>query len=100
MTSKFENTTMQEVFNISDVLIGYRVYANDGYKLHASCYDEPIIDEETGEETGEVILGYTDGYIQLSKAYDFETNPLDIFAVLESETDKKIEPEEKQNESI
>jgi hypothetical protein len=90
-TPIFENTTMQASYNSSNELIGYRVSPCEGYVLHTSSYDEPVIDKETGEETGEVILGYIDSYVMLTHNYDFETNPLNIYAVLKSETDKPIE---------
>lgn len=85
ITSVFENTTMYEVYNSNNVLTGYRVYPNEGYVLHTAGYDEHIYDEETGEETGEIIPGYVDSFIVLNRMYNFETNPLEIYAVLKSE---------------
>lgn len=85
VTPYFENTTMQASYNSSNVLIGYCVYPCEGYVLHSASYDEPVIDEETGLETGEVILGYIDSYVGLNRMYNFETNPLNIYAVLRSE---------------
>ena len=85
VTPYFENTTMQASYNSSNVLIGYRVNPCEGYVLHSTSFDEPVIDEETGEETGEVILGFIDSYVGLTRNYNFETNPLEIYAVLKSE---------------
>ena len=82
VTPIFENTTMQESYNSSNQLIGYCVYPCEGYVLHTSSYDEPVIDEETGEETGEIIPGYIDSYVMLTRNYNFETNPLNIYAIL------------------
>lgn len=101
VTPIFENTTMQASYNSSNELIGYCVYPCEGYVLHTSSYDERVIDEETGLETGKIILGYIDSYVMLTRNYDFEANPLNIYAVLESETDKPIEIiEPSEGESI
>ena len=89
VTPYFENTTMQESYNSSNKLIGYCIYPCEGYVLHTSSYDEPVIDEETGKETGEIILGYIDSYVMLTRNYDFEANPLNIYAVLESEANER-----------
>lgn len=85
VTPVFENTTMKASYSNSNVLIGYFVYPCEGYVLHSSSYDEPIIDEETGLETGEVMLGYIDSSVGLTRNYNFETNPLNIYAVLRNE---------------
>jgi hypothetical protein len=85
VTPVFENTTMQASYNSSNVLIGYRVSPCEGYVLHSSSFDDPVIDEETGLETGEVILGYIDSFVGLTRNYNFETNPLNIYAVLKTE---------------
>lgn len=85
VTPVFENTTMQEYYNSANVLRGYRIYPCEGYVLHTNSYDTPVIDEETMEETGEILLGYTRGDIMVGYNYNFETNPFEIYAVLESE---------------
>ena len=60
---KFDNTTAKASYN-GDELIAYRIYPNEGYLLHTTSYDEPILDDE-GNETGEVKKGYTEGFISL-----------------------------------
>ena len=85
VTPVFENTTMQASYSNSNVLIGYFVYPCEGYVLHSSSFDDPVIDDETGLETGEVILGYIDSFVGVTRNYDFQANPLNIYAVLESE---------------
>ena len=82
----YENTTMKASY-IGDELIAYRIYPNEGYLLHTTSYDEPILDEE-GNETGEVKKGYTEGFISLHYTYDFEANPFDVYAVLKSEVEE------------
>jgi hypothetical protein len=80
----FENTTMQAYYNSANVLTAYRISPCDGYVLHEISLDTPVYDEETGEETGEIILGYTTATISAGYNYDFEANPRQIYAVLES----------------
>lgn len=85
VTPVFENTTMKASYNdMTNALIGYYVYPCEGYVLHSTTLDDPVYDEETGEETGEVILGYRDSFVALTRNYNFETNPLEIYAVLKS----------------
>lgn len=66
----------------------YRITPNDGYLLHTKFYDVPVINDETMEETGEIIKGYTDSYIVISSDYDFAENPYDIYAVAITPTTK------------
>lgn len=81
-----ENTTMVKRLNDNTgALIAYRITPCEGYVLHTNNYDEPVFDEETGMETGEVIVGYTRGTISVGYNYNFETNPFNIYAILESE---------------
>lgn len=76
-TMLIENTKAE----YCDVDKAYRITPDDGYVLHTKFYDVPVIDEETMEETGEIIKGYTDSYIVISSDYNFEANPYDIYAV-------------------
>lgn len=64
-----------------DIDKAYRITPNDGHLLHTKFYDHPVLNEETMEETGETIKGYTDSYIVISSDYDFTANPFDIYAV-------------------
>lgn len=58
------------------------IKAKDGYKLHDINRDEIVIDEN-GNETGEIIKGYTKGIVTVFPDYDFEENPRKIYAVKE-----------------
>ena len=78
----FENTNTCGCFDDNDELIAYHITPNDDYVLHTKFYDMPVINEETLEETGEVIKGYTDSYIVIRSNYDFEKNPFDIYTIL------------------
>lgn len=78
-----ENTTMQRVLN-NGVFNCYYITPNSGYVLHDKTYDQPAFDEETGEETGEVILGYRTSTASCPANYNFTTNPREFFAVLAS----------------
>lgn len=77
----FENTNTCGCFDDNDELIAYHITPDGGYVIHTKFYDTPVIDEETLEETGEVIKGYTDSYIVIRSNYDFKENPFDIYAV-------------------
>lgn len=84
VTPYFENTTMQAYYNNDGMLLSYRIHAADGYVIHDKETDAPILDPDTLEETGEIMLGYC---YQLSVGfnYDFEANPREIYAVPENE---------------
>ena len=62
-------------------ITSYRIRPIDGYKLHEITLDEPIIDEQTHKETGEIKLGFTAAYVTASGSYDFEKNERQIYAV-------------------
>lgn len=62
-------------------ITSYRIRPIDGYKLHEITLDEPVINEETHEETGEKKLGFTKAYVTASGSYDFEKNKRQIYAV-------------------
>ncbi len=81
----FNNTTTKASYN-GEELMAYRIYPNEGYLLHTSNYDEPVLDED-GNETGEIKIGYTESFISLNKNYDFENNPFDVYVIHESEVD-------------
>lgn len=81
-----ENTTMvKRVNDETGALMSYRITPLEGYVLHGNSLDEVVYNEETGEETGEVIVGYTRGSITVGYNYNFEINPFNIYAILESE---------------
>lgn len=81
-----ENTTMQKRF-IDGVFKQYTIKANEGYILHDNTLDTPVYDEETYEETGEIILGFRPSTYTATCAanYDFATNPRGFYAIPESE---------------
>lgn len=84
ITPVFENTTMKAYY-FNNTLTSYRITPCEGYVLHTNNYDDNVMNEETGEFTDEVIAGYTRATISVGYNYNFETNPFNIYAVLESE---------------
>ena len=83
VTPIYENTTMQAYYNSENVLKSYYISPIEGYVLHVNSYDTEVIDEETGEPTGEIILGYIPypAFTSVWHTYDFVTNPFNIYAV-------------------
>lgn len=83
VTPVYENTTMNAYYNSSNVLRSYFIAPIEGYVLHSSSYDTEVIDEETGEPTGEILLGYIPypASITVGYNYDFVANPKQIYAV-------------------
>lgn len=79
-TTLVENTITEGCYNENE-LIAYRITPLDGYVIHTKFYDTPVIDEITGEETGEIIKGYSYSDIGINSNYDFEENPFDIYEV-------------------
>lgn len=88
VTPYFENTTQQAYYNNANVLLSYYIRPIGGYVLHSNTLDEAVVDPETFEETGEVILGYTAGIVSVGFNYDFEENSRGIYAKLRSEVDE------------
>lgn len=78
------NTSMQ-IFSSDGVQRRYTITPNDGYVLHDKGYDEEVLDPETMEPTGEVILGYRTSTASCNMNYDFTVNPNEYYAVLRSE---------------
>ena len=70
-TAIVPNTTMQIYVDNEGVQSRYRITPNEGYVMHDNTYDEPIFNEETHEETGEVILGYRPTTATVGMNYDF-----------------------------
>ena len=79
--TKFENTDMQEYYDAHGNLTAYKISPAIGFKLHINSRDEEVIDEMTGEKTGEVILGFTTSFVRVCHNYDFAQNPLAIYAL-------------------
>lgn len=79
----FPNTTATERYS-GERFIGWHVSANPGYVMHEITHDQPVVDDE-GNFTDEVILGYTRAAVFVQYNYDFENNPRQIYAQLESE---------------
>lgn len=75
MTTIIPNTTMRKAY-VNGVLRTYWITPCEGYVLHDSNYDIPILDEETGEVTGEVILGYRPSTASCGYNYDFTTTEM------------------------
>lgn len=78
-----ENTVFQVREDKNGKPISYRISPAEGYKLHEITLDEPVINKETLEETGEIKLGYTTSYVTAGYNYDFEKNSREIYAVKE-----------------
>lgn len=77
-----ENTTMQKRL-LDGVHRTYLITPNEGYVLHDKRMDEPVIDRETGEETGEVVKVYRTSTATCPASYDFTENPWEFYAVPE-----------------
>jgi hypothetical protein len=73
-----KNAIINEIF-INNIK-AYEIRPKKGYKLHEKSRDEFVVDE-SGSETGKIILGYTEEVITASGSYDFEKNPREIYAV-------------------
>ena len=82
---KIENTlipnTLMEILLIDGIETAYYIRPIEGYKLHAKELDEMEFDEEMMMETGEIILGFTNGIKTCSVDYDFSVNPREFYAV-------------------
>ena len=83
--TKFENTVMQEYYDAHGNLTAYKISPAYGFKIHINSRDEEVIDEHTGEKTGELILGFTTSFIRVCHNYDFAKNPLQIYAAKDEE---------------
>lgn len=84
-----ENTIMQERVNENGDVINYTILPCEGYKLHEKSRDE-IVTDEYGNETGEIIKGYTSGLVTVLANYDFEKNIREIYAVKEDENESVL----------
>ena len=58
--------------------VSYRIKPADSYKLHEITLDEKAVDEY-GNETGEIILGFTKAYVTAGADYDFLKNEREIY---------------------
>ena len=89
VTPVYENTTMQAYYNSENVLRVYEIRPCEGYVLHSKGLDFPEFDEETMTETGVILEGYTRSVSTVPYNYDFEANPKEIYAKLETEMTTK-----------
>ncbi len=78
-----ENTKFEARIDENENIISYRISPIEGYKLHEKTLDEPVVDEETMQETGEIKKGYTKSFVTAGYNYDFEENEREIYAVKE-----------------
>ena len=69
--SLIPNTTMVKYINSSGRWVAIKITPNEGYCLHDKGYDYPIVDPETGEETGEIVRGYCAAVCSCGYNYDF-----------------------------
>lgn len=84
-TISIPNTTIYNIINSAGTHTGYRIDPNENYVLHDKNLDTGVINPDTLEPTGEVILGFYAGPRSVAKSYDFTTNPREFYAVLETE---------------
>lgn len=78
-----ENTKFEARLNKDGKIISYRISPIEGYKLHEITLDKMVVDEDTGEETGEIERGYTTSYVTAGGSYDFQINNREIYAIKE-----------------
>ena len=67
---------------IEGVPAAYYIAPNEGYVLHDKLYDSIEYDNDTMEETGNIILGYRTSTASCSINYDFEANPREFYTIL------------------
>lgn len=72
--TRYENTTMREIRNNDNVLMGYDIAPIEGYVLHNSAFDHY-------EETVLISRGYSPSSSSVESDYDFEANPYEIYAI-------------------
>lgn len=83
VTPYFPNTTQVASYsNSTNKLLSYRITPNEGYVLRDNMSDWEVINPETMEVT--IKQAYCRGTISVSANYDFEANPREIEAVLET----------------
>lgn len=78
--SKLDNAIFEARTDLNGEIMSYRIAPAEGYKLHEITLDEPVVDEKTGIETGEITKGYTKAFVTAGMNYDFEKNPREIYA--------------------
>lgn len=74
-----ENTTIETRYKNDGSVLAYQIRPNTGYVLHSKGYDTPVFDEETLEETGDVILGFTSAFVGVGYNYDFNNVVADTY---------------------
>lgn len=82
--SPIENAEVKKRYR-DGVHNGYTLKPITGYVMHDKGYDHNVLDEETMEETGEVILGFRTAEASVAANYDFVANPREFYCVLENE---------------
>ena len=81
--SSYENTTMLEIRNKDNVLMGYDIAPVEGYVLHNSALDQYEYDLETDKQKELISHGYSYGSCSINPDYDFDENPEEIYAIKE-----------------
>ena len=89
--------TICEAREVNGVIVSYKMTPSEGYKLHESTLDEPLLNEETLEETGKIKLGYTKSSITLSASYDWEANTRKIYVKPDSDEEEIVDKENTDN---
>ena len=79
--SKYENTTMKEIRDNDDVLMGYDISPIEGYVLHNTTFDTYEYNPETEELVKLINRGYSPSSCSVKQDYDFDINPDEIYAI-------------------
>lgn len=77
----FENTIMEKYINGSGKELVYYITPKEGYVLHHKEHDS------YDDEIKKTIYGFTKASVSVPIGYDFDKNPLNIFAILEREAE-------------
>ena len=82
--SPVENATVVKALR-DGVHRTYRITPNEGYVMHDKEFDHEEYDDETGEPTGNILLGFRTSMASVAASYDFVANPREFYCVLENE---------------
>ena len=86
VTAYYDNTIQQAYYdNNTNELLVYDIAPVSGYVLHDNTRDFEMPDFANNPDVFIFKLGYTRGSTSVPADYDFEANPRELYAVLESE---------------
>ena len=92
--------TICEAREVNGKVSDYLIRPSEGYKLHEITLDEPVFDEETGEETNKVKCGYTTGFTTVGANYDWSKNERKIYAIPIDAEDEIIDAEVVEDDAV